>query len=458
MTKYQNSYNSTQRYTTFRFNINYFLFTIVMYFLISAASYLFFGVAPIANLLDELWVLSIFVIVIPNLLTFKFSRLSFKLFMICLVIFSIGLASALFNSALIGLPVWTASLTEAIIGLKVYIIALFMLLIPDFYEPDVLERFIIKLCKIILVYSILNLLMTFADVLRGSDIHGRDLTKYLGISIPHGLFDVKYKTAFTSLLGLTCLLALSPSKVDRWLWIVLIVSFCASIILIASVKEISAAIAIFTLYMAQKTGSFYRVALVAVVGMGLMYLLLFDNIVADVFADRFSIFLNTKQISTVRTMMYFQAPNVAMDYFPFGSGWGTFGSSAARDIFYSPLYETYNVSDLHGGSEENGGYLIDTFWPKIVAELGFIGATVYLYLWIFGVKSIIYCRKIVKHSVAYRFGTYMFVGSFIVSVATPVYNYADGAIFNGIGFAVLILLLFNERYVRKNRTMKKFYT
>jgi hypothetical protein len=101
----------------------------------------------------------------------------------------------------------------------------------------------------------------------------------------------------------------------------------------------------------------------------------------------------------VRLGMYIASFNIAKDYFPFGSGIGSFGSLASIVNGYSQIYYDYNVSDIGSNSANdvaNGHHtLLDTYWPHILGELGFIGSIVFIYLWINPIRK---AFKILNHS------------------------------------------------------------
>ena len=82
--------------------------------------------------------------------------------------------------------------------------------------------------------------------------------------------------------------------------------------------------------------------------------------------------------SHVRLGMYLASFNIAIDNFPFGSGMGSFGSTASIYNFYSPVYFEYGIDKIGSNAPEFinsdvGHTLLDTFWPHILAELGFFG-------------------------------------------------------------------------------------
>lgn len=72
---------------------------------------------------------------------------------------------------------------------------------------------------------------------------------------------------------------------------------------------------------------------------------------------------------------------IAMDYFPLGSGFGTY-SGGINQKFYSPLFYKYRLSHIWGLSEYNSQFINDTFWPHIYAETGIFGFICYLWIMI----------------------------------------------------------------------------
>jgi hypothetical protein len=110
----------------------------------------------------------------------------------------------------------------------------------------------------------------------------------------------------------------------------------------------------------------------------------------------------------VRLAMYLVSSKIIMDYFPFGSGLGTFGSfgsiigsfSFPNNIEYkfSSVYYDYGIANLAGNSElraSMGGLThLDTWWPHIFGELGVIGTLLFLVIWFFPIfYSIRFLKK-----------------------------------------------------------------
>ena len=74
----------------------------------------------------------------------------------------------------------------------------------------------------------------------------------------------------------------------------------------------------------------------------------------------------------IRIMMHRDAATLAKNFFPFGAGFGTFGSAVAAD-HYSPVYYAFGYNGIWGMAPTRSDYLCDTFWPIVLGETGWIG-------------------------------------------------------------------------------------
>lgn len=73
-----------------------------------------------------------------------------------------------------------------------------------------------------------------------------------------------------------------------------------------------------------------------------------------------------------RYRMFRSSIDVANDFFPFGTGWSTFGSYyAAKE--YSPVYYLYGIDSHRELGVKTKLYLTDNYWPSVIAETGWIG-------------------------------------------------------------------------------------
>ena len=129
---------------------------------------------------------------------------------------------------------------------------------------------------------------------------------------------------------------------------------------------------------------------------------------------------------TPRNLFTVYSIKTANEYFPFGSGFATFGSDqAARN--YSPLYVKYGFSNMWGLGKVDGWFLSDNFWQCAIAQLGWIGFFVYLipYLLIYKfVQSSSYSPEIkaILYANIFQFYVHAF-GSAILSSASGVIGF-----------------------------------
>lgn len=76
--------------------------------------------------------------------------------------------------------------------------------------------------------------------------------------------------------------------------------------------------------------------------------------------------------SIARNLLYIKSLDVLKDFFPFGSGFGTYGVDATK-VYYSPLYYKYGLSNIWGLSENYDSFIADTYFPVIIAQFGLLG-------------------------------------------------------------------------------------
>ena len=114
-----------------------------------------------------------------------------------------------------------------------------------------------------------------------------------------------------------------------------------------------------------------------------------------------------------RAMFVRGAAKLARQYFPMGTGFGTFGSSAAGH-YYSRLYYILGFSTRWGMTPDNPLFINDNYFPTIFAEFGLLMGTV------FCVLLYLYFRNILrdeKHSRSprVRLATWFFAANVLLS-------------------------------------------
>ena len=80
-----------------------------------------------------------------------------------------------------------------------------------------------------------------------------------------------------------------------------------------------------------------------------------------------------------RTVLHVIGIRILMDFFPLGSGLGTFASHLSGR-YYSNVYDLYGVSDVVGMNREAYNYISDVFWPYIYGQFGIFGLLIYVKL------------------------------------------------------------------------------
>ncbi len=79
------------------------------------------------------------------------------------------------------------------------------------------------------------------------------------------------------------------------------------------------------------------------------------------------------------------------DYFPWGSGFGTYGSDVAVKN-YSPLYVKYNFRRIYGLGNNHANFANDNYWPMIIGQMGLFGTiligTVLFLLYRYFIKNV----------------------------------------------------------------------
>ena len=87
-------------------------------------------------------------------------------------------------------------------------------------------------------------------------------------------------------------------------------------------------------------------------------------------------FFSNIQEDSARYQLVVKSVQIALDHFPLGAGFATFGSYISGEV-YSPLYERYHISKIWGLERGEANYVSDNFWPMILGQTGWIGLFAY---------------------------------------------------------------------------------
>ncbi|MBN3038433.1 MAG: hypothetical protein JW869_03325 [Candidatus Omnitrophica bacterium] len=197
----------------------------------------------------------------------------------------------------------------------------------------------------------------------------------------------------------------------------LFLSICFSLGLLFSMRlkpVLGLAAAIFAALMLTPGAKKVRFLFVA----GLIILLLasiFGDKVNMLFEDKIYSYLRAPDLSRqARNVLYATSLRIAKDFFPFGSGLGTFAGWISS-LYYSPLYSQYGISTVYG-LQKGGRFITDTFWPYIIAQFGFFGCVCYVWILFSIIKSVVRVFKTINDMFlrAFALGSLMILTEAIV--------------------------------------------
>ncbi|MDR1203705.1 MAG: O-antigen ligase domain-containing protein, partial [Tannerellaceae bacterium] len=82
-----------------------------------------------------------------------------------------------------------------------------------------------------------------------------------------------------------------------------------------------------------------------------------------------------------RYVLYNTAPEILRDYFPFGSGFASYGSFASG-LYYSHIYVDYGIDGVWGITRSFYSFIADTYYPSL-AQFGVAGILLYITFWFY---------------------------------------------------------------------------
>jgi hypothetical protein len=148
-------------------------------------------------------------------------------------------------------------------------------------------------------------------------------------------------------------------------------------------------------------------------------------------------YIGSEYEDRVRTMMYVISYRIDVSFFPFGTGFGTFGSMPSRTLYWSPVYDHFDLSVLWGATPRNAIFLMDVSWPKIFGETGLIGGFAFVYALVFIFRCLAE-RAQLEHSPESIFCLSLFVFFILISISTSTFGTQQGVYALGycVGFGL----------------------
>ncbi|MBX7540819.1 O-antigen ligase family protein [Qipengyuania sphaerica] len=350
----------------------------------------------------------------------RFAALAFFVFILC------EAASTLFYP-LKGFPQIQAALLGTFLDSKLIILAFgvaYFAATDEWSTKILFKRFM----QMLILMAWLNLVFIMRDVIDGSEnIYGEKLLVRAGIALPTGLYIHKAIPAqMGAFAAFACLVIArheaNPDK--RKFYLASLIVAGLQILLSFSVKEIIAFIVTLTFYFSASGAKIdYRKAFAVTIGFSILSgaVLVTDNAVSRVVNQRFERYVGDESETRIRILLVNTSLDIAADRFPFGTGAGTFGSAPSRELGYSPIYVQYRFYRYVGG-RPNGelNFLLDGFWPKVLAEGGWSGFLAYAFYLAFLFRAILRGRQEAPQSGTLRFVELCWLFTLPITIASGI--------------------------------------
>ena len=153
----------------------------------------------------------------------------------------------------------------------------------------------------------------------------------------------------------------------------------------------------------------------------------------------------TLRYESARAVLTIAAPFIAVDHFPFGTGWGAYASAFSVEP-YSPVYGIYGMSSVWGISQANHSFISDTYWPMILGQCGILGFAAFLG------ALVLFVRK----ALTLKTDKNAYAAVLISLLYLLISSSSESALVNPIAipFAFLIGLLLAEKKVREEKSRR----
>ena len=165
--------------------------------------------------------------------------------------------------------------------------------------------------------------------------------------------------------------------------------------------------------------------------------------------DEFFFYFLDEYEYNARPMLYVTMPSIMNDYFPFGSGLGTYASPASA-TWYSHIYTTYELDTIWGLMEEEAWFVADVYYPTL-AQFGYVGVGLFILFWsyIFRQMNNVYYNL---HDLK-RYRTALIIVSYFLIEATSNSISNERCI---LAMFILVLSLYKYKTIHKRSELDTF--
>lgn len=136
-----------------------------------------------------------------------------------------------------------------------------------------------------------------------------------------------------------------------------------------------------------------------------------------------------RALDSARPVLYADSIRLASEYWPFGAGLGTFGGTGAQ-LYNRDVYEALGYSRFWWYRQDI--FLLDTYWPNFLAELGWIGFACLLSVALLANIYPLWRITRSEQPILKVVWGYAFAGQFvplIISITSPIYSDTNYAAF-----------------------------
>jgi len=132
--------------------------------------------------------------------------------------------------------------------------------------------------------------------------------------------------------------------------------------------------------------------------------------------DTMTSYLADDAAESARGLLVLGAVDLGKQDFPLGAGFGRFGTYASV-LFYSDIYDQLALSHIYGLAPDSPYYIMDTYWPHILAEAGAVGLlALAVFMWR------LWRRVRLLDSTEGRMAALLLVEGLVESLAGPVFD------------------------------------
>ena len=149
------------------------------------------------------------------------------------------------------------------------------------------------------------------------------------------------------------------------------------------------------------------------------HMVLMAGAVAFIGRDLFAFYYLDLEGQSARSVLTQTGIHILKDYFPIGTGFGTYASAEAG-IHYSPVYEMYGFRFIYELDGAGSDFFSDTFWPIIMGQSGAIGTICFI-----AVIVLLFLKVLKSKSFdvrAYAMGIFVFAYIMISSTSEPAFH------------------------------------